>query len=148
MSSYQNLKAALAAEHYQGLTDQQAAALLAADHPTPRLDPMRVGDFGNWLAARGLLRAVVQAMTHDNPYVASAATLLDYKLSGDPGRLVDPQAADIQGMFAAFLAAGLVAQTDIDAFAAACEVHDPRWRVETTWGYPPNANDVAVARAL
>jgi len=108
-----------------------------------RVGTMRVGDFANWLAGRGLLRTVNEARTHSNEYVGSAALLLMFKIQGDPGRVVDPADAGIQGMFGAFVAAGVVAADDATAFTSECTAACSR--AEELWGAGVSPDDVAAA---
>ncbi len=100
--------------------DTATAAILNDPARRSAVFAMRVGDFANWLAGAGLLRKIVAAKTHADETVASLAHLLEMKINGDPGRTVDPRDASTQGMFAAFVAAGIATEQHVTAFTAAC----------------------------
>jgi len=124
--------------------DAECAAALNEPGEYPVVTPMRVGDFANWLAERGLLRKVHAAQSHGNEQIASAALLLMLKIQGDPSRMVDPADVSIQGMFAAFVAAALVSAGDVTAFTTACTGVGSF--AESHLGKTVSANDIANAR--
>lgn len=106
--------------------------------------PILVGDFANWLASRGILRRINDAMSHTNDMVASIACLVTMKIQGDPGKYVDPQDASIQQMMGAFVAVGVVAAQDVAEFTQACS-HPCGW-FESKTGRICTANDIRMLR--
>ena len=123
-----------------------AAALNDATRGEALARPMRVGDFANWLAGRGLLRKVGDARTHANDVIASISLLLTLIIQGDPARMVDPRDAGIQGMFGAYIQAGIVTPTDMAAFVTACT--GPAARAEVKWGDGVRVSADDVSRAM
>jgi hypothetical protein len=107
--------------------------------------PMRVGDFANWLAGRGILRKVNDARTHANDLIASVSLLVMWKIQGDPSRMVDPLDSEIQGMFTAFVTAGIVAKEDASAFVTACT--RPCSRLDEL-GWTITDDDIHAAKAV
>ncbi len=113
------LAAAVAADWAAG---NDAAVCAIFYDPTLRssIFPMTVGDFANWLAGAGLLRAISDSRTHADPVVSSLSLLLMYKIQGDPSRIIDIRDESTQGMFGAFVAASIATETHVTAFTAAC----------------------------
>ena len=125
-----------------------AVANLLNSTATGRTKPMpiTVGDFANFLGFRGLLRKINDARTHADESVASGALLLMWKIQGQPGGVVDPNDPTMSGnngLFAAFLVAGIVTQADIDAFGVYCSRPCSR-AAELGWD-AVSADDVALA---
>jgi hypothetical protein len=112
--------AATLASSWNAGDDTETARLL--NDPTLRsaVFPMTVGDFANWLAGAGLLRAISAAQSHADEKVASLSLLLMLKIQGDPSRTIDPRDTSTQDMFAAFVAVGIATEGHVAAFTADC----------------------------
>lgn len=137
--------AADVAEAWAAGDDSSVIAILSDPTKRSSVFPMTVGDFANWLAGAGLLSAIHAAQTHENPVVASLSLLLMLKIQGDPSRVIDSRDASTQGMFAAFVAAGIASEAHVTAFTVAC-THECSRLQELGW--TATHLDIAAARSI